>query len=106
MIIKVKRYWRWPKSPYSSRNNKTEEEKGCFEDIIHSIKYQVIHILREDQLPSQEEICGLRPMIDILVKFSDEYELQEDIQNKELISEEIEAIHKEFEAEMHKQIHT
>ena len=45
-------------------------------------------------------------MIGILVKFSDEYELQEDIQNKELISEEIEAIYKEFEAEMHKQIHT
>lgn len=45
-------------------------------------------------------------MIDILVKFSDEYELQEDIQNKELISEEIEATYKEFEAEILKQIHT
>ena len=36
-------------------------------------------------------------MIDILVQLSDQYELQEDMQNKKLISEEIETIKKEFE---------
>ena len=62
-------------------------------------------------MPSRDEVYGLRaklinqhqPMIDILVRPSRmnlRYELQEDIQNKELICEESEIICKEFEAAM------
>ena len=36
-------------------------------------------------------------MIDILVKLSDQYELQEGLQNEGLVSEEIETINKESE---------
>ena len=36
-------------------------------------------------------------MIDIFVKLSDQYELQEDLQKEELVREEIETINKEFE---------
>ena len=39
-------------------------------------------------------------MIDILVKVSDQYELQEDLQNEGLVSEEIETINKEFKGVM------
>ena len=67
-------------------------------------KHQLIHLLGADELPSRHEIRGLKAklidqqlaVIDILVKLSDQYELQEDLQNEGLVSEEIEAINKEF----------
>lgn len=63
----------------------TEEEKAVSKTSIW-IK-QLIHIIGEDQLPSPEEICGLRTKLidqqqavtDILVKLSDQYEVQEDM---------------------------
>ena len=68
-------------------------------------KHQLIHLLGEDELPRQDKIHGLRArtinqqqaVIDILVKLSDQYERQEDLQNVGLVSEEIETINKEFE---------
>ena len=61
-------------------------------------------MLGEDELPSRDEIRGLRAKLidqqqavnDILVKLSDQYELQEDLQNEGLVSEEIEAINKDL----------
>ena len=72
------------------------------------IKHQLIHIFGGDHLPSWEEIFWLRAklidqqqaVIDILVKLSDQFELQENMQSKELICEKIETINKEFEAVM------
>ena len=62
-------------------------------------------MLGEDEQPRRDEIHGLRAkiidqqqaVIDILVKLSDQYERQEDLQNEGLVSEEIETINKEFE---------
>ena len=45
-------------------------------------------------------------MIDILAKLSDQYELQEGLQNEGLVSEETETINKESEDVMDKQMDT
>ena len=73
-----------------------------------------MHLLGEDELPSRDEIRGLRAklidqqqaVIDIIVKLSDQYELQEDLQKEELVREEIETINKEFEDGASKQMDT
>ena len=65
-------------------------------------------MLGEYELPSWDKIRELRAkltdqqqaVIDILVKVSDQYELQEDLQNEGLVSEEIETINKEFKGAM------
>ena len=65
-------------------------------------------MLGEHELPSWDKIRELRAkltdqqqaVIDILVKVSDQYELQEDLQNEGLVSEEIETINKEFKGVM------
>ena len=73
-----------------------------------------MHLLGEDELPSRDEIRGLRAklidqqqaVIDIFVKLSDQYELQEDLQKEELVREEIETINKEFQDGASKQMDT
>ena len=67
-------------------------------------KHQLTHQLGGDELSSWDKIHELRAnlfdqqqvAIDILVKLSNQYELQDDQQIEGLVSEEIETINKEF----------
>lgn len=91
-----------------------KKRKAVLKTSFTWIKHQLMHLLGEDELPSRDEIRGLRAklidqqqaVIDIIVKLSDQYELQEDLQKEELVREEIETINKEFEDGASKQMDT
>ena len=65
-------------------------------------KHELTHLLGEDKLPSRDEIRGLKAKLinqqqavtGILVKFSDQHERQENLQNEGLFSKKIETINK------------